>query len=417
MRKPIFALTIAILAAVTSVSARAADQPAAANPDQTALTIYSQADPAGFDPQQWVYNARSGNDNADPSTTPGFGVVKETRTVPLVAGLNTLPFTDVAALIDPTSVTVKDLTDPNTDVLEQRFKFDLMSASKLLEKYVDQPVTVFLAGQNGSIEKVSGTLLSANDAYVLQTPTGLRVLQSSAAQQISLGDVRGGLLTKPTLEWDLQTNTGGQHQLLTTYQTKGLTWIADYNLVLNGDDTAASLAAWVSLVNLSGKSYEHAQLKLIAGTINQVQPPQPIMYRAIAGAMEEDAAKSFQEKTFFEYHMYTLPRPTDIPQNATEQISLFPTKSDVKVEKLLIYAGQADWVSQYSDQNLNLGQNSDVESSGQPSVYVRFQNKKDNGLGIPLPKGKVRVFKEDPADGTQELLGEDLLWTRRRMSR
>ncbi|HMD53799.1 MAG TPA: hypothetical protein VKJ65_04535 [Phycisphaerae bacterium] len=157
------------------------------------------------------------------------------------------------------------------------------------------------------------------------------------------------------------------------------------------------------------QNVRNAQLKLIAGEVNRVQPPRPIMYN-MAVAEAAGGAPTFQEKKFFEYHMYTLPRLVTIPQNATQQIALFPTRSDVNVEKVLVYSGQdmSPWWS-YSDQP-DLSPFSGITTAkSEAGVYIRFMNNKDNSLGIPLPAGKIRLYQQDPADGALEFIGEDLL--------
>ena len=396
-------------AGVTTAAAPAkAAPPAAQPPSGTSITIYSSADPAGFNPQEWVFNQQIGYNNVNPSQIPGFGVVQEVREMNLKAGLNHLAFTNVAALIDPTSVSFQDLTVPQTSVWDQRFKFDLVNSQKILSKYLGHPITLYVPVGLRGVKKITGKLLHAGNSLVVQTGHGLRILNAANLQQIHLGKLPHGLMTKPTLEWLVDAPIGGKQKILTSYQTKGLTWIADYNLVLNSANTEASLSAWVTLLNLSGKSYRHARLKLIAGNINRVQP-QPARFAVeFARAANAIASPAFQQKTFFEYHMYTLPRRTTIRQNSTQQIALFPTKPHIAVQKEFIYNGQnSPWWGYYGGPNVT--RNSGVESTGEVGVYVRFNNSKKNSLGIPFPKGKIRVYEADPTDGMLEFLGEDLI--------
>jgi hypothetical protein len=392
---------------------------AAQRNDGPSLTVYSTADPAGFDPQQFVAQQRMGFDPNFAGQVPGFGVIKEVRQVDLKEGRNTLSFVDVAQFIDPTTVSFADLTAPETAVLEQQFLFDLVSPSKLLEKYVDQEITVWVPIGEGKVNHFTGKLLSANQGQlVVQTQNnGIRVFQQGQVQP-QLGNLPGGLITKPTLQWLVSAKQGGQHQVRTTYQTSGITWRSDYNLVLNADDTQADLGAWVTLLNLSGASYPNAQLKLIAGDVQRIQPPQPMPMRARRQTLEAGAAMDavgFEEKSFFEYHLYTLPRRTDVAQNTTQQIALFPTVQGVKVERVLVYYG-LPYAAQWGfTPNPHLDRNLGNQSNKKIDVYIRFQNKEDNKLGIPLPAGKVRVYKLDapaqgkPGEGTLEFVGEDII--------
>lgn len=405
------AASFAIAGVTTAAQPAHVAPPPAHPPLGDTITIYSSADPAGFNPQQWIFNQRIGYNNMDPSQIPGFGVVKEVRKMNLKAGLNRLDFTNVAALIDPTSVSFQDLTVPATSVWNQRFKFDLVNSQKILSKYLGHSITLYSPVGLRGVKKITGKLLHAGNSLVLQTHHGLRILNTANLQQIHLGKLPRGLITKPTLEWLVDAPVGGKQTILTSYQTKGLTWIADYNLVLNSANTHGSLAAWVTILNLSGKTYRSAHVKLIAGNVNRVQQPQSFNGLAAARLMQMQAqtvAPAFKEKAFFEYHMYTLPRPTTIHQNSTQQIALFPTKPRIAVQKEFIYSGQTTtWWGYYGGPNLM--RNTGIQSTGEVGVYVRFNNNKKNSLGIPFPKGKMRVYQADPADGTLEFLGEDLI--------
>ncbi|MCA9285723.1 MAG: DUF4139 domain-containing protein, partial [Phycisphaerales bacterium] len=227
------------------------------------------------------------------------------------------------------------------------------------------------------------------------------------------GDSRG-LITRPTLVWKVNASSGGERLVRTTYQTAGITWRADYNLVLDAKDTSADLGAWVSLLNLSGAAYENAQLKLIAGDVQRIQP-QPVRRFRGGAAVERMAGADggFEEKSFFEYHLYTLPRRTDVKANATQQITLFPTARNVPVRKVLVYdptAMFAEWglIGNWGDEP-NRDQSSGLTDERKVDVFVRFQNDEESNLGMPLPKGKVRVYKQDDTDGTLEFVGEGLI--------
>jgi hypothetical protein len=394
---------VAVLAAASA--ARSADD------EGPAVTIYSSADPAGFDPQQFIAQQKQGYNPFFAQQVPGFAVVKETRTAKLVEGVTDLKFTDVAEFIDPTTVSIVDLTDPaGTSVLEQNFQFDLASPMKILERYVDREIGYVQEKDGAVVKSLTGRLISTNQGQlVLQTPEGLRFL-NYGDPGIRLPALPEGLITRPTLVWKLRSAAAGDHKVRTTYQTQGMTWRADYNLVLSADDKTADVGAWVSLLNLCGARFTNARLKLIAGDVNRVQPRREFETLSEGGVVGRDAEESgFQEKSFFEYHLYTLPRRTDVLDQTTQQLTLFPTARGVAVEKVLVYYGlpdAANWGFVPEPRT-----DRDIRGSSNPKVdvYVRLKNSKDNRMGMPLPKGKVRVYKEDDADGTLEFVGEDLI--------
>ena len=404
----IFALCSSLgIASPTATSAPPAE-------NGTSLTIYSSADPAGFNPQQFISKQSGGFNYSSAWGVPGFGVVKQVQNISMKKGINEVPFTNVAQFLDPTTVNFKDLTDSGTSVLEQSFKFDLVSPSKLMGKYIDKEVTVSVPEGDG-MRTVVGTLLSANQGkLVVDTSAntkdgGLEILSAENAQ-IQLGSLPEGFLTKPTLVWLLNAQKGGDHTVRTTYQTGGLTWRADYNLVLNEDDTQADLTSWVTILNVSGMSYPDANLKLVAGDVQRISPVSMRSGRMYGGGakveMMADAPAGFSEKSFFEYHLYTLPRKTSILSNMTQQITLFPSVQALKVQKELVYdpTMQTGWCREP-----NMNSNYYPASGKKVEAFVSFENKKENKLGVPIPKGRIRAYKEDSADGTLEFIGEDLV--------
>jgi hypothetical protein len=392
------------IAASTFALAPASDLPKPT--EGVSLTVYSSADPAGFNPQQFIQQQRmSGMENI--WGVPGYGVVKVVRKVAVPKGTGTLAFTDVAAWIDPTTVSFTDLDDPSTSVLEQNFQFDLVSPTKLMERYVGREITVAVTMGDG-VSNVTGELLSANQGQlVLKTKDGVRILPAHSAQ-VQLGELPGGLLTKPTLLWKLASEKGGDHLVRTTYQTNGMTWRADYNIVIDGEDKTGSISAWVTLMNLSGASFPNAELKLVAGDVQKVESQPRIMGRgARMEAMAMADAGGFQEKAFADFHLYTLPRRTDVEQNSTQQIALFPSVDGFKLKRELVFNFTADigGMGQPMTDRDFFGST----QKGKPSIFVAFENKEDNSLGMPMPAGKIRCYKMDDADGTLEFIGEDII--------
>ena len=369
---------------------------------ETALTIYSSARPGTLGSQAF----RGG----EGMPVPGYALVKEERSFALQNGRNKLRITDVPALIDPTTVSFAALGDArNTRVVEQSFEFDLTSRAKLLSRYLDRDITVEQARGNG-VEAFTGTLVGTQGGLVLRQGDGsVRVLENSAA--IRLPSLPGGLISKPTLVWDIESAKAGSERARIAYQTGGMTWWTDYNLTYSEprpESCRVDVGAWVTIVNQSGASYADARLKLIAGDVQRAQPRREAMVPQAAAAVRAmDKAEGFAEKAFFEYHLYTLGRTTTIPDNSTKQIELFPTAAGVGCEKTLVYQGQLGYAPYYgapmTDRNFGSTSNRKVD------VYLRVKNSQGNGLGVPLPAGRIRVAKLDPADRSLEFIGEDVI--------
>lgn len=380
---------------------------AAAAEPQVSLTVYSSAQPGGI-PAEW-YRPLPGMGTPQANQLPGFALVRLDRDLDLVRGRGTIKFTDVAALIDPTTVQFLSLTDPSgTKVLEQNFQFDLVSQEKLLSRYVDRQVSVEQQ-QGDGVKVIDGTLVSSNDGLVIRGADG----QISALREWSnmrFGELPGGLITRPTLEWDILSAKGGAQRARVAYQTGGITWWADYNLIFSEGADANSgfvdVGAWVSLLNQSGARYEDAKLKLIAGDVNRVQPGLgEIMVTAQRAKLMEMAADGgFEEKAFFEYHLYTLGRPATIPNNSTKQIELFDKAARVPAKKQLVYYG-ADFGGYYGGPMLD--REFGPSSNTKVDVWLKFRNDKASGMGMPLPAGRIRVSQQDKADGSLEFIGED----------
>ena len=394
------ALVVGIALAVVSAA------PGAATPT-TALTVYSSAQPGAI-PAEW-YRPLPGQGIPSGQNLPGFAVVRIDRDISLARGRSTVKFTDVAALIDPTTVTFQSLSDPSgTRVLEQNFQFDLVSTQKLLSRYVDRHVTVE-SEQGDGIRLLDGTLLSAHDGLVVRGDDG----QVHALRQwsgVRFGELPGGLITQPTLEWDISSARGGTQKARVSYQTGGITWWADYNLLFTPGSDANSgfldLGAWVSLLNQSGATYPDAKLKLVAGEVNRAQAAPAPYAKGAVRAMTMEADAGFEEKAFFEYHLYTLGRATTVPNNSTKQIELFDAAKRIPARKKLVYYGAQGFGwggSPMIDRDYGPSSNQEVD------VWLEFRNEKQAGLGMPLPAGRIRVSQVDPADGSLEFIGEDAI--------
>ncbi len=354
-----------------------------------------------------------------------LALVREQRPLVLTRGMNTVILPDIPATIDGTSLHFASLTDPKSvRVLEQNFQYDLVHHAKLLEKYVGKEVEFVRVDPDTKKEySVRGKLLATGwQPQVTNYGYGPTLTYNYAGQMIAeidgkieiapsgrlvLPSLPEGLILKPQLQWMVSSSRAGTHQTEISYLATQLSWTCDYVALLNEDDTALDLTGWVTLKNNSGTTFRNAGLKLVAGDVNLVEEgPAGRQFAAKMMAAEADATGQFVQKEFFEYKLYSLQRRTDIANNETKQVELTSAK-DVTTKKVFIYDGLADfwrsWRSNYSyrDQG-SFGQ----QSNPKVGVFVTFKNETKAGLGIPLPKGKVRVYKRDD-DGKEQFIGED----------
>jgi hypothetical protein len=319
-----------------------------------------------------------------------LGVVKDFRSIDISSGRSKINITDVAQQIDPTSVHIK----LDGEVLEQNYQYDLVSLDKILRKFINQNIR--LVSETNEI--VEGKLLSAIGGQIVleRSEGGLVMLTNVNKYRFSVDYLPEGLITQPTLVWDVNSNSSGKQDVEISYQTKGMNWHAEYVAVLNEDDTALDLNSWVSVDNNSGATYRNAKLKLVAGDINLIQDYQIRGGLENVYAMDKSSVseQQFQEKDFFEYHIYNLQRATTIANNETKQISLFEA-SNVSASKKFFYGSRSNrWYWNQGGQK-------------KIAVIVEFENSEEYGLGVPMPKGKVRVYKSDGE--SLEFVGEDLV--------
>ncbi len=393
----------ALIPALALICSQVAGQ---TEPGGDALTIYSTARPGAIAPELYRGGGRG-------QAIPGYAVIRQQRDINLTRGRNSVRFSNVAAYIDPTTVVFESLTDPaGTSVVEQNFQFDLVSQDKLLQKYIDQTVKVDQVRGNG-VESFSGTLLSASGGMILKRDDGsVQLLPTNAG--VTLPSLPGGLITRPTLVWDLNAKQPGTHRTRVSYQSTGITWWTDYNVAYaegaNANACKLDIGAWVSIINQSGASYPEAKLKLIAGDVQRAQAAGRVERNDLQQKSMRiaDAPAGFAEKSFFEYHLYTLGRATTLPDNSTKQIELFPVARSVPCEKTLIYYGLAQAYLGYSASPL-IDRNYGVQSNPKVDVYLGFKNSPEHNMGMPLPSGRIRVSKMDSADKTLELIGEDVI--------
>jgi hypothetical protein len=323
-----------------------------------------------------------------------LALVKDTRELALSAGESPLRFEDVAAKIDPRTVAIHSLTDASKlAVVEQNYVFDLISPEKLMEKYVGREVELVESDVRLRSQTTKATLLSTNGGPVYQVGDRIHVGHPG---RVILPSLPEELYARPTLLWRLTNSGPAKHKVEVSYLTGGVSWAADYVLVVNADDTRADLTGWVTLTNRSGARYDDATLKLVAGQVNRTVEPEALVGQERMFARAAAAPPKFAEEAFFEYHLYTLDRPATLADNETKQMRLL-AGNDVGIKKTFLIVGQPAW---WRSRQGDLGHDVPV------GVYIDVKNAEANHLGMPLPAGTVRLYKQDKA-GAQQFIGED----------
>ena len=326
-----------------------------------------------------------------------LALVKDTREVRLPKGEARLAFEEVSAQIRPETALLRNITDPKGFwVSEQNFDFDLLTPQKLLDKYVGKQVTVVRSVPNpdgaGAKEvRETATVLATNGGVVLQFPDRI---ETSIPGRIVYPGVPANLRSRPTLVISLHSSEAAPQRLELSYLTGGLSWRADYVANLAPDEKTLDLSGWVTLTNQSGAAYPHATLQLVAGDVHQVQAQRNVEL-SMAG-MAAPQPPRMQEESLFEYHLYTLDHPTTLAVNQTKQVALL-SASSVPVTKEYLLQGQSYYYT---------GSYGDLGAAQKVGVFLSFQNESTHHLGMPLPKGILRVYKRD-AEGRIQFVGED----------
>jgi hypothetical protein len=326
-----------------------------------------------------------------------LALVKDTRRVMLDIGPNQLALREVSGRMRPETAQLRSLTHPGAlALLEQNFDFDLLTPAKLLEKYVGRDVRIVRTHpQTGAETLVAARVLAASNGVVLKI--GDRI-ETGLPGRIVYDGVPANLRDRPTLVTELTSARAGAQTVELSYLSGGLAWKADYVAELNAADSALDLNGWVTLTNTSGTAYPNARLQLVAGDVNRVRDELRMAAKSAGLARAEAPVRAMTQESLFEYHLYTLQRPTTIADNQTKQVALL-SAGGVPVAKELVLQG-SDYY--YRSSVGGIGQKMKV------GVFVQIENRESARLGLPMPKGVVRVYKKDSA-GNAQFIGEDAI--------
>ena len=409
------AISAVCILALSSPAAFAQDkdssQPASASRSETALTIYNQ----------------------------NFFVARERLPLDLESGVNHITFNGATAHLEPDSVILRDPSGRALQILEQSYRNDPISQELLLSLYEGKTLD-FLVNRNGRDEVVKGKVIRSGyvstSAYYGQQNA---YPQPGATQPIIEidGILRFGLpgqplfpaltedsILKPTLSWLLRTDHTGHSDAELSYVSGGMSWQADYNLVISDSKKGAAelgakqtneidLVGWITMRNQSGKTFENARIKLMAGDVNKLEPgvARDRVFGGLAKAARMDSeamAPVVTEKSFDEFHLYTLDRPATLRDEETKQVE-FVRSTGLTAQRLYVYDGaQTAQYGYYSPEQARDDVSYGTASNSKIWVMQEFKNSEANRLGIPLPKGRLRFYRRD-TDGHLEFVGENAI--------
>jgi hypothetical protein len=328
-----------------------------------------------------------------------LGLVSEVRTLRLQPGLNQVQYLDTAEAIDPGSVYVQ-FPDHSGQIKiqEQEFGYDLLTPQTLLHKYIGQPIELYEKIEGQIKEKITpGILLSVGEPNIYQIEDKIHLGHPG---RLVVNKLAQGIVTRPTLTWLLDVQLKTQARCRTSYLTRGLSWTADYSAVVAPDEASLNLEAWVSIDNHSGISYEEATIKLIAGQIHRAPDTgRPPLREARVMSAPAEIAPAVQERSFFDYQIYDLPGQISLKDKHTKQISLMKA-TNIPAQKVYVFEKEA-LITPY--------RRYDPAPNKVPvKIMLELVNKKKHYLGMALPQGKMRVYKQDKEQNLR-LIGEDML--------
>jgi hypothetical protein len=401
----LFAITLLLLNLLSTVS------PAQNAPitDEAAITVYNQQ----------------------------FAVVRHVLPFDLKSGANHVEVNDISTHLEPDSVILRPLdSNQKLQILEQNYRNDPVSQQLLLSVFEGKTIDFEVPGPNGTKQIVKGKIVRsgyvphytamrsydqqyyyAQQAYI-QGGSEQPIVEVDGRLQFSLPGqplfpaLANDTVLKPTLSWELQTDRPGNSKAEFSYVTGGMNWEADYNIVAPVKGNVLDMVGWVTLDNQSGKTFKNARIKLMAGDVNKLQPGYPGVAGGIASydaRSENVMMPSVKERSFDEYHLYTIQRPTTLHDRETKQVE-FVRADGIQSSTIYVYDGvKID--QRYNGWTMETIRNQpEYGTQSNPKVWTmqEFKNAKTNNLGMPLPKGRVRFYRRDE-DGQLEFTGENTI--------
>jgi hypothetical protein len=362
-----------------------------------------------------------------------FAVVRQPLELDLKAGSSNVSVTDITMHLEPDSVILRDPTGKRTlQILEQNYRADPISQGLLLSLNEGKEIDFLVRSTEGKPDQIVrgkivrsgyvphqsgmqryGSQYAQSQMAYSQGASGEPIIEVDRKLRFSLPGqplfptLADDTILKPTLSWTLQSDRAGKLNAELSYVTGGMSWEADYSLLSPTDGNTVDVIGWVTMDNQTGKTFENARIKLMAGDVSKIQQSVQIVTRSGGGSFDSSVAP-VSEKAFEEYHLYTLNRPATLHDRETKQVE-FLRAEGVRAERLYVYDGvkidpdrYRGYAPEYQRNNRDYG----TESNSKIWVMKEIKNSKENNLGIPLPKGRMRFYRKDD-DGQLEFIGEN----------
>jgi len=331
---------------------------------------------------------------------------------------------DISMHLEPDSVILRDPSGKHAiQVLEQNYRNDPVSQMSLLSLYegrtidFEQPDHSMIKGKvirSGFVRPDFFNVNGYNQGYPAQEEPIIEVggqLRFGLPGTPIFPDLTGETILKPQLEWLISSDKAGKFPAELSYVTGGMSWKADYNIVAPEKGDVVDIVGWVTIDNRSGRTYDEARIKLMAGDVNKIQPGnEPRAYAMKVALAADAAAPAVSEKAFDEYHLYTLERATTLRDRETKQVE-FIHAAGVTAKQIYVYDGAKIDFNRYGGwnwENIRNDHNYGTESNSKIWVMREFVNSEANHLGMPLPKGRVRFYRHND-DGQVEFTGENVI--------
>jgi hypothetical protein len=353
---------------------------------------------------------------AEPALTiynQNFAVVRDTVPLDLKAGANAVTYANATAQVEPDSVILRDPAGKHSvQILEQNYRNDPVNEALLLSLFEGKTLDFQrqrMKDQTQVMELVPGKVIRSG--YIPGGGSEQPIIEVDGKLQFSLPgtplfpDLGNDTILKPAFNWLLQPDKPGAFDAEVGYVTGGFDWSASYNLVSPEKGDCCDLTGWITMNNNSGKTFENAKIKLLAGDVNKIQPQtrsRSMVAFALGGAVDKAEAPAVTEKAFDEFHLYSIARATTLHDHETKQVE-FVHAEKMYAPTIYVYDG-ADGYRFYG---LNYDQGWGAQTGNKKIIVQReFVNDETNHLGIALPAGKLRFYRRD-TDGQLQFVGEN----------